>query len=228
MSDMCFGQFHPTHTKKAPLLFTDRDFAYIRTDPDPLDAQPSSPCQRRTSDLAATRAHLKAMRHDGFQVHRRDAVTERIGAAVAASGRPKFMKLLNSLNPSTGLVVWTLDGLGRDAADILKTIQRVKERGAELYCVTAWGGGELTSSESFTETLEALAALDKKTSVERSAAKAAHCGVLGGRVGRPPSLDDTARAEVRAALSQGKTVSALARRYNTSRQTILRLRQLSR
>ncbi|MCG7626003.1 helix-turn-helix domain-containing protein [Epibacterium sp. Ofav1-8] len=49
-------------------------------------------------------------------------------------------------------------------------------------------------------------------------------GAAGGRIGRPPALDDAAQAAVRADLEAGMTVAAVARRYNTSHQTILRIR----
>lgn len=47
---------------------------------------------------------------------------------------------------------------------------------------------------------EALATLSRQTTTERAAAKGVGRGVAGGRFGRPPSLDDTAQADVRVAL----------------------------
>jgi len=69
------------------------EYVYIRLDPKQKGAA--------NSDLATTRAHLAAARDDGFDVHRRNAVKEKVSPAVAASGRPKlygnFVKRTNSM-----------------------------------------------------------------------------------------------------------------------------------
>jgi len=204
-----------------------RDYVYVRTDPDPIGALPTDRRKLKDLDLAATRAHLKAARDNGFDVDRRNAVTERVSVAVAASGRPKFMQLLRKLGPGTGLVVQTLDGLGRDPADILKTIHRVNASGAEVYCI-AVGGEDLPTYRDGMVLLENLAALSSRVTAEQSLAKGLGRGVAGGRMGRPRSLDDAARAVIRAGLDAGETVAGLAREHNTSRQTILRVRDEGR
>ena len=43
-------------------------------------------------------------------------------------------------------------------------------------------------------------------------------------LGRPPSLTDDQRKAIEWRLEQGATVSALARAFNTSRNTIMRVR----
>ena len=45
-----------------------------------------------------------------------------------------------------------------------------------------------------------------------------------GALGRPPSLIDDQRKAVERRLKEGATVSALAREFNTSRNTIMRMR----
>ena len=204
-----------------------RDFVYIRTDPVPMGADQTVTRQLWRSDLAKTRAHLRQARLNGFTVHRRNAVTERVNAAVAASGRTKFVKLLRKLGPGTGLVVWKLDGLGRDAADILKTIAKVRACGAEIYCMDLYNE-DISENVSLMKALEAVATLDRMTGKTRRVADALGRGVAGGRIGRPPSLDDATQAKVRACLKDGETVSNAARRFNTSRQTIIRIRDASR
>uniref|UniRef100_UPI002619776E helix-turn-helix domain-containing protein n=1 Tax=uncultured Jannaschia sp. TaxID=293347 RepID=UPI002619776E len=46
----------------------------------------------------------------------------------------------------------------------------------------------------------------------------------GKRLGRPPVLDPERRAEIEAGLRKGEAISALARRFKTSRQTVQRIR----
>lgn len=198
-----------------------RDFVYVRIDPVPMSAEPPDPRRLLPSALGITRAHLSKARREGFGVHRRDAVTERISSAVAASGRPKFMKLLQKLGPNTGLVVWRLDGLGRDAADILKTIRKVHARGAEVICMDVY---QDDINSTVMNTLEAISKLERSNAKTLKAASSLGRGVVGGRIGRPQSLDSETQIKVLASLKAGETVSAVARRYNTSRQTIMRMR----
>ncbi len=204
-----------------------RDYVYIRTNPPLPGGKSVDPRRLKASDLAVTRAHLKAVRASGYPIHRRNAVTERVGAAVAASGRPKFMQLLRKLDHHATLIVCTLDGLGRDAADILATIRQVEARGAEVCCL-AISDEELSGCKDFMPALEGLALLSAQVDVERGRAKDRGFGVAGGRIGRPRSLDDAARAAILVGLEAGETVSVLARRHNTSRQTILRVRDAGR
>lgn len=200
-----------------------RDFAYIRTDPAVADGKELHWQRRNASDLAVTRRNLKRIRQDGFTVRRGDVVTERIGAGVAASGRPKLMKLLRRLRPMTALVTWSLDELGRNPDDVIKTILLVKETGAQVYCISVWDE-DLAICSRFRSILEHFAEFRAKTNGHGTIVKRAGQGVHGGRLGRPPSLNDAARAEVLAGLVDGQSIASLARKHNTSRQTILRVR----
>lgn len=196
-----------------------RDYVYIRLDP----KEGGTWTGRKTSDGAVIRAHTEAARLDGFTVQSRLVISERIGASVAASGRPVLMRFIRQLKPGDAVVVFTLDGFGRDASDILKTIGRIHEMGAEPFCASL-GRDNLFLDSGFIKIMEAMAALERSTGVERKQARAKGLGVAGARLGRPPSLDDATQAAVRADLEAGDAIAVVARRYNTSRQTILRLR----
>ena len=197
-----------------------RDYVYVRLDPKVGRTWQS----HKAFDRATIRKHTEAARLDGFIVHSRLAVSERVGASVAASGRPKLIRLIRDLKPGDALVVYTLDGLGRDASDVLKTIRLISEMGAEPFCASLGTKENLFHDKEFRNTIEAIAALEHLTETERKQAKAKRLGVAGGRIGRPPSLDEATQTAVKADLDAGDTVATVARRYNTSRQTILRIR----
>lgn len=200
-------------------LLKPREYVYVRLDPKLGGTWQS----RKAFDQTTIRTHVKAARFDGFTVHSRLAVAERIGASVAASGRPKLMRLISQLKPGDALVVYMLDGFGRDAADVLKTIRRIHEMQAEAFCVSLHRD-HLFFDEDFMEIMEVMSGLERLVHNERKQAKAKGLGVAGGRVGRPPSLDDATQLAVRVDLDAGETVAAVAQRYNTSRQTVLRVR----
>ena len=44
------------------------------------------------------------------------------------------------------------------------------------------------------------------------------------RFGRPPALDDEKKKAVFLRVNEGKSISAIAREFNTTRQTILRVK----
>ena len=60
--------------------------------------------------------------------------------------------------------------------------------------------------------------------IERTQAGLRRARAEGKRLGRPASLTPEQRKEVARRLGEGATVSALARAFKTSRQTILRAR----
>lgn len=198
----------------------DRDYVYVRLDP-----KVEGLCRgNEAQDKATIRTHVKAARSDGFTVHSRYAVSERVGASVAASGRPKLMALIRQLKPGDALVVYTLDGMGRDAADVLNTIRLIHEKEAEPFCASLGRDENLYNDAEFIDIMNAVAALEGIVDKERTQARANGLGAAGGRIGRPPSLDEETQTKVRASLEAGETIATVARRYNTSRQTIMRVR----
>ncbi len=60
--------------------------------------------------------------------------------------------------------------------------------------------------------------------VERTKSGIARARATGKQFGRPPSLDQAERKAVLKRLRAGVSVAEVAREFNTSRQTILRVR----
>jgi putative DNA-invertase from lambdoid prophage Rac len=76
--------------------------------------------------------------------------------------------------------------------------------------------------------INAVAQFERELLIERTQSGLARARAQGKHLGRPPSLDPTARAAIVAGLERGESVSALARQYKTSRQTVMRLRDANR
>jgi putative DNA-invertase from lambdoid prophage Rac len=87
-------------------------------------------------------------------------------------------------------------------------------------------GVDLTSSSGklTMNVLNAVAEFERDLLIERTQAGLSRAKSEGETLGRPPSLPDDQRREVERRLKEGITVSALAREFNTSRQTIMRVR----
>ena len=73
--------------------------------------------------------------------------------------------------------------------------------------------------------INAVAEFERDLLVERTQAGLARAKAAGKALGRPASLTEEQRREGGRRLQEGAGVSALAREFRTSRQTILRARE---
>lgn len=165
----------------------------------------------------------------GFAVDPKRAVTETISGSVAAIERPEFAKLLDRLENGDVLVVTKLDRLGRNAMDLRATVNRLEQSGVRVHCL-ALGGMDLTSpaGKMTMGVIAAVAEFERDLLIERTHAGLARAKKDGKRFGRPPALDDESRTLARSMLAAGIPVSEVARDLNTSRATIIRVRDAAR
>lgn len=132
---------------------------------------------------------------------------------------------MNKLEPGDVLVVTKLDRLGRNAIDVRQTVEALAEMGVRVHCL-ALGGVDLTSAagKMTMQVIAAVAEFELDLLTERTKAGLARAKADGKMVGRPSSLSDEEVDAVRRKIAAGASVSALAREYQTSRQTIMRAR----
>lgn len=161
----------------------------------------------------------------GFTVHKQRIIVECISGGVAANARPGFMKLLDRLESGDILIVTKLDRLGRNAMDVRSTVERLEGEGVRLYCL-ALGGMDLTSPAGKMNmgVISAVAEFERDLLIERTNAGLARTRAQGTKLGRRESLTQSKQLEVLELLDRGVSVSKLARDFQTSRQTIIRLR----
>jgi putative DNA-invertase from lambdoid prophage Rac len=161
----------------------------------------------------------------GFAVEPRRIIAETISGSVAIARRPGFAKLIDKLETGDVLVVTKLDRLGRDAIDVSATVARLEELGVRVHCL-ALGGVDLASpaGRMTMAVINAVAQFERDLLIERTQAGLARAKAEGKALGRRASLDLDQRAKAAEQLAQGASVSAVARAFSTSRQTILRLR----
>ena len=72
--------------------------------------------------------------------------------------------------------------------------------------------------------INSVAEFERDLLIERTQAGLKRAKTQGIILGRPPNLSVEANEEIVTALQDGTSLSALARKYNTSRQTIMRVR----
>lgn len=186
-----------------------RAFAYCRVS----TLEQNTENQRREIEVA------------GFAVKSQRLIEEHISGSVAASERPGFTRLLDRMENGDVLIVTKLDRLGRNAIDVRKTVEQLAASGIRVHCL-ALGGVDLTSpaGKMTMQVISAVAEFEKDLLIERTHAGIARARASGKRFGRPSALNDEQKKSVLERLSMGMTVSAVAREFSTTRQTILRVK----
>jgi putative DNA-invertase from lambdoid prophage Rac len=162
----------------------------------------------------------------GFAVEKRRLITETVSGSSAIDQRPGFLKLLDRLERDDVLVVTKLDRLGRNSIDVQTTVKRLDDLGVRVHCL-ALGGVDLTSpaGKMTMAVIAAVAQFERDLLVERTQAGLERARAEGTALGRPATLTPSVRADVRARLDAGESVSAVARDLKTSRMTIMRARE---
>lgn len=161
----------------------------------------------------------------GFKVEPYRIIEEHISGSVAASDRPGFSRLLDRMEHGDVLIVTKLDRLGRNAIDIRKTVEKLSELNIRVHCL-ALGGVDLTSpaGKMTMQVISAVAEFERDLLVERTHAGIARAKSVGKRFGRPPVLNDEQKQIVIERIQNGASISAIAREFDTTRQTILRVK----
>ena len=172
-----------------------------------------------------TENQVREIEGAGFKVEPRRVTSETVSGSSAIEQRPGFMRLLDRLEQDDVLIVTKLDRLGRNAIDVATTVDRLAKMGVRVHCL-ALGGVDLTSAagKMTMGVIAAVAQFERDLLIERTQAGLTRAKAEGATLGRPATLDDAQRNAVMAGLAAGASVSALAKRHNTSRQTIMRVR----
>jgi len=186
-----------------------RVFAYCRVS----TLEQNTENQRREIDAA------------GFAIRPQRLIEEYISGSVAAGERPGFMRLLDRMENGDVLIVTKLDRLGRNAMDIRKTVELLATSEIRVHCL-ALGGVDLTSpaGKMTMQVISAVAEFERDLLLERTHAGIARAKASGKRFGRPPVLSEEQKRVVTERLDAGISTSAIAREFNTTRQTILRVK----
>src|ERR1700677_2983859 len=172
-----------------------------------------------------TENQVREIEAAGFKVEHRRVVAETVSGSSAIEQRPGFMRLLDKLEPDDVLIVTKLDRLGRNAIDVATTVDRLASMGVRVHCL-ALGGVDLTSpaGRMTMGVINAVAQFERDLLIERTQSGLKRAKAAGEVFGRPPTLTGVQRAAVQKQIAAGASVSALAKRYDTSRQTIMRAR----
>lgn len=172
-----------------------------------------------------TENQIQEIEAAGFHVEPRRIVTETVSGSTPIAQRREFSKLMDRLEAGDVLIVTKLDRLGRDAIDVSSTVMALAEMGVRVHCL-ALGGVDLTSSAGTMtmNVLNAVAQFERDLLIERTQAGLNRAKAEGKTLGRKATLSEQQKQTVLDDLAAGSSVSAIARKLGTSRQTVMRAR----
>lgn len=161
----------------------------------------------------------------GFEVLPSRLITETVSGSVAANQRPGFQKLLNKLEPDDILIVTKLDRLGRNAMDVRTTVEALATMGVRVHCL-ALGGVDLCSpaGKMTMSVIASVAEFERDLLIERTQSGLTRAKSEGKTLGRPKALSQAQEQEARTRISNGETITAVAKALKTSRATVKRCR----
>ena len=186
-----------------------RIFAYVRVS----TAEQNFENQRKEIEAA------------GFTIEPHRIITDIVSGSMPTVRRKGFTRLLEKIENKDILVVTKLDRLGRDAIDVSSTVAKLEKIGIKVYCL-ALGGVDLTSSagKMTMGVINTMAEFERDLLIERTQSGLTRAKSQGKTLGRPQILSVSQKQKVIRQLEEGKTIAAIARNFNTSRQTIMRIR----
>lgn len=181
---------------------------------------------RVSTNGQTTENQIQEISNAGFQVEEHRIISETVSGSFPAMRRDGFVRLVDRLEKGDILVVTKMDRLGRDAMDVSSTVGRLEELGIKVHCL-ALGGVDLTSSSGKLTmgVINAVAQFEKDLLVERTQAGLARARSQGKKLGRPRIMNEAREHEALEELAKGTSISKVARRFNVSRQTIMRLKR---
>ncbi len=136
--------------------------------------------------------------------------------------------MMDKLEDGDILIVTKMDRLGRNAMDVRETVEALAENGVRVHCL-ALGGVDLTSAagKMTMQVINAVAEFERDLLIERTKSGISRAKAQGKRLGRRWTITPDQMADAKRRLDAGESVSGLARDYKTTRQTIIRVRNLA-
>ena len=147
---------------------------------------------------------------------------ERLSIKSATSEMKEYERMLRYLEEGDVLVIPEFARLGKNVAELLKILERLKDKGITLVSCRENFNSSTESGKSLIQSMSVLADFDERVLIQRrregiAKAKAAGRYKGGGRLIKCP--DDFAEYE-QFYRSKQMTVTAIAKHFNVSRVTI--------
>jgi len=140
-------------------------------------------------------------------------------SATSRNGRVELENALKATVKGDKLVVWKLDRLARNVADLLKIVEELKVKGASLEILDQKIDTSTATGTAFLQMLGVFSEFETNLRKERQIEGIHRAQAKGKKMGRKPTLTDAQKEEIRAKRAT-VTPTELAKEYGVSRATI--------
>lgn len=151
---------------------------------------------------------------------REEDIHRDVASGAAGKKREGLTAAFKDLRPGDVLVVWKLDRLGRNLEELIQTVKRIQERGANFRSLTQPIDTTTPMGALIFHIFGAMAQFERELILERTMAGLAVARAQGRKGGRRPVLHEEAREKVRRLLAEGKSVKQVSRATKISTTTI--------
>jgi DNA invertase Pin-like site-specific DNA recombinase len=137
--------------------------------------------------------------------------------------RPELAHALDYARDGDTLVVHSMDRLARNLEDLRRIVRELNSSGVKVEFVKeslTFAGDDSPMSTLLLSMLGAVAEFERSMILERQREGIAIAKAAGKYKGRKASLKVDQASELRQRLAAGESVTALAREYGVSRQTV--------
>ena len=143
-------------------------------------------------------------------------------ASGAATSRPQFDQLMQTLRRGDTVLVWRLDRLGRSMKHLLELVADFEDREVGLRSLNEQLDTTTANGRLVFHVMAALAEFERGLLTERTQAGLQAARRQGRVGGRPKALSPAAERTVIDLRNQGKTVAEIASTLRVSRATVYR------
>ncbi len=145
-------------------------------------------------------------------------------ASGKSAARPELENCLKALRTGDSLIVWRLDRLGRNLADLVHIVNDLESRGVGFGSLTEQINTTSPSGKLVFHLFASLAEFERNLIKERTQAGLKAARARGRVGGRPGKLTEKDLAMAKALMSdRTNDVSEIAKRFNVHRSTLYRL-----
>ncbi|WP_245531629.1 recombinase family protein [Corynebacterium capitovis] len=136
--------------------------------------------------------------------------------------RPGLDAALAYARPADTILVTRLDRLGRNMVETVTTIADLAERDINVRVLEPELDTARPADKVVVNVMASLAEWERDLLIQRTREGVAHARTQGRVAGPKPKLNLEQKKQIRQLRQAGESVSALARSFNVSRQTIYR------
>jgi len=139
------------------------------------------------------------------------------------TNRPELVRVFEYVREGDTLVVHSMDRLARNLEDLRRIVRELTGKGVRVEFAKeslAFTGEDSAMNTLLLSMLGAVAEFERSMILERQREGIAVAKAAGKYAGRKASLTDTQADQLRLRLAGGESVTALARDYGISRQTV--------